>query len=97
MGDSLTPLVDKVILRRLNPVEEITAGGILIPATYQKRAQECEVVVTGKRRVRSGALVEMSVQSGDRVLLGETGGRDFELDGEKLTMAYEEEIMAVLQ
>src|SRR3546814_17889090 len=70
------PLHDRVVVRRIE-AEEKTSGGIIIPDTAKEKPQEGEIVAVGPgARADAGRLVEPSVKTGDRVLLGQWSGTE---------------------
>ena len=53
MAVKLTPLHDRILVRRVEE-EETTRGGIVIPDTAKDKPQEGEVIAVGKcKRARS--------------------------------------------
>jgi chaperonin GroES len=65
------PIRDMVLLE-LEPLEEQTSGGILIPRTAKSKHQIGKVLATGPGRVTDrGVRVEPEVKRGDRVLVRE--------------------------
>ena len=90
------PLHDRVLVRRVE-AEEKTAGGIIIPDTAKEKPQEGEVVAVGPGvRNESGALTELSVKAGDRILFGKWSGTEVKIDGEDLLIMKESDILGVI-
>ena len=86
------PLHDRVVVRRLN-AEEKTKGGIIIPDTAQEKPMEGEVIAVGAgARNETGAVVELDVKAGDRVLFGKWSGTEVKIDGEELLIMKESDI-----
>jgi len=93
---ALTPLHDRVLVRRTES-EEKTAGGLIIPDTAKEKPSEGEVVAVGAgARKDSGELIEMAVKPGDKILFGKWSGTEVTLDGEELLMMKESDIMGIL-
>ena len=91
------PLHDRVVVRRLN-AEEKTKGGIIIPDTAQEKPMEGEVVAAGPgARNEAGALVELDVKEGDRILFGKWSGTEVKLDGNELLIMKESDILGVIE
>ena len=66
----VTPLHDRVVVRRLEEKEE-KKGGIVIPDTAKEKPQEGEVLAAGNGRVlENGTRLAMDVKKGDRILFG---------------------------
>jgi len=90
------PLHDRVVVRRID-AEEKTSGGIIIPDTAKEKPQEGEVVAVGPgARDDNGALVELSVKAGDRILFGKWSGTEVKIDGEDLLIMKESDILGVM-
>tara|TARA_B100000749_G_C18198919_1_gene371142 strand:+ start:31 stop:339 length:309 start_codon:yes stop_codon:yes gene_type:complete len=95
---NLTPLGDRVLVKRIDSGEEEVRGGIVIPDTAKEKPQEGEVVAVGEGKVLdSGQKLEMSVKAGDRILFGKYSGTEVKLDGEEYLIMREEEVLGVLQ
>ena len=91
------PLHDRIVLRRIKP-EEKTAGGIIIPDTAKEKPMEGEVIAVGPgARNEQGALVELDVKAGDRVLFGKWSGTEVKLDGEELLIMKESDVMGIVE
>ena len=90
------PLGDRVLIKRVEE-EQKTKGGIIIPDTAKEKPQEGEVVAVGPgARDDSGALVELSVKAGDRILFGKWSGTEVKIDGEDLLIMKESDILGVI-
>ena len=93
---ALTPLHDRVLVRRLES-EEKTAGGLIIPDSAKEKPSEGEVVAVGAgARKDSGELIAPAVSAGDKVLFGKWSGTEVTVDGEELLMMKESDIMGIL-
>ena len=91
------PLHDRVVVRRIT-AEEKTAGGIIIPATAREKPQEGEVIAVGAgARNEQGQIVALDVKTGDRVLFGKWSGTEVKLDGDKLLIMKESDILGVVE
>ena len=91
------PLHDRVVVRRIE-AEEKTSGGIIIPDTAKEKPQEGEVVAVGPgARDDNGALAELSVKAGDRILFGKWSGTEVRIDGEDLLIMKESDILGVIE
>ena len=93
---ALTPLHDRVLVRRLEG-DEKTAGGLIIPDSAKEKPAEGEVIACGEgARKDSGDLIPMAVKSGDKVLFGKWSGTEVTVDGEELLMMKESDILGLL-
>jgi chaperonin GroES len=90
----ITPLYDRVLLKRIEE-QEVKKGGIIIPDTAKEKPQEAEVIAVGKGRVNEdGKVTPLEVKKGDRVLIGKYSGTEVNLDGVEHIILREEEILA---
>jgi chaperonin GroES len=91
------PLHDRVVVRRITPLEK-SAGGIIIPDTVKEKPMEGEIVAVGPgARDEQGAVVALGVTVGDRVLFGKWSGTEVKLDGEELLIMKESDLMGVIE
>jgi chaperonin GroES len=91
----LTPLHDRVLVRRVEEAET-ARGGIIIPDTAKEKPQEGVVVAVGKGKREKGELVAPEVKEGDRILFGKYSGNEVRIDDEEFIIMREEEILGVL-
>ncbi|MBA2734216.1 MAG: co-chaperone GroES [Acidobacteria bacterium] len=97
MAINITPLQDRVILRRIEEGEQVR-GGIIIPDSAKEKPQEGEVVAVGEGKFREdGTRQTLDVKKGDRVLFGKYSGSEIKLDGEELLIMREDEILGIIQ
>jgi chaperonin GroES len=90
----ITPLYDRVLLKRIEE-QEVKKGGIIIPDTAKEKPQEAEVIAAGKGRVNEdGKVTPLEVKKGDRVLIGKYSGTEVNIDGVEHVILREEEILA---
>jgi chaperonin GroES len=96
MSVEITPLHDRVLVRRLEE-KETAKGGIIIPDTAKEKPQEGEVIAVGAGKIEKGNRVPLDVKPGDRILFGKYGGNDITLEGEEYLILREEDILAKLR
>lgn len=91
------PLSDRILVKRLDAVEE-KRGGIIIPDTAKEKPQQGEVIATGPgRMLDDGKRVNLDVKKGDRVLLGKYAGTEVKIDGTEYIILREDDILGVVQ
>jgi len=95
MSQKLTPLHDRVLVRRVEEAETVR-GGIIIPDSAKEKPQEGVVVAVGTGRHEKGHVTPLAVKAGDRVLFGKYAGSEIKIDGEELLILKEEEIFGIL-
>jgi chaperonin GroES len=93
MPVNITPLHDRVLVRRLEE-KEVVKGGIIIPDTAKEKPQEGEVIAVGSGRREKGELIPLDVKAGDRILFGKYSGNDIKIDDEEYLILKEDEILA---
>jgi chaperonin GroES len=97
MATKLTPLHDRILVRRIEEGESVR-GGIIIPDTAKEKPQEGEVIAVGKGKVNEdGKVRPLDVKAGDRILFGKYSGTEIKLDGEEFIIMREEEVLGTLQ
>src|SRR5712664_4794839 len=97
MSTNITPLHDRVILRRIEEGEQVR-GGIIIPDTAKEKPQEGEVVAVGEGKYREdGTRQPLDVKTGDRVLFCKYSGSEIKVDNEELLIMREDEILGIIQ
>jgi chaperonin GroES len=89
----VTPLHDRVLVRRLEE-KETAKGGIIIPDTAKEKHQEGEVMAVGAGKIEKGKRVPLDVKVGDRILFGKYTGNDITINDQEYMILREEEILA---
>ena len=93
----IKPLTDRVLLKRIKE-KEVARGGIIIPDTAKEKPQEAEVVALGDGKLDdNGKRVPMTVEAGNRVLIGKYTGQDIKIDDVEHTIVREDEILAIVE
>jgi chaperonin GroES len=93
MAVNITPLHDRVLVRRLEEKETVK-GGIIIPDSAKEKPQEGEVIAVGAGRIEKGARIPLDVKPGDKILFGKYSGNDIKIDNEEYMILKEDEILA---
>lgn len=94
---SLKPLGDRIVVQPIEQ-EEITAGGIVLPETAKEKPQQGKVLAAGPgARDEDGERIPMDVKVGDKVLYAKYGGTEFKMDGKKLLILRESDLLAILE
>ena len=92
----VTPLYDRVLVRRLSAQEE-KVGLLYIPDSAKEKPQEGIVIAVGPGvRNAQGILIPLSVQVGDKVLFGKYSGNDIKIEDQELMVMKEDEILLTL-
>lgn len=92
----LTPLNDRVLVKRLES-EEKTVGGLYIPDTAKEKPSKGEVVAVGPGKAADdGKVIPMTVKAGDSVLFSKYAGTEIQIDGVEHLVMREDDILAVI-
>jgi chaperonin GroES len=92
----VTPLSDRILVRRLEETEE-QSGGIIIPDTAKEKPQKGEVIAVGPgRRTEEGKRLLVEVKKGQKVLIGKYSGSEVKIDGDEFIILREEDILGIL-
>ncbi len=96
MSISLKPLGDRVVVEPIE-AEEVTASGLVLPETAKEKPQRGNIVAAGPGgRDDSGKRVELDVKVGDVVLYAKYAGTEFKVDGKKLLILRESDLLAIV-
>jgi chaperonin GroES len=96
MAVNITPLHDRVLVKRLEEKESVK-GGIIIPDSAKEKPQEGEVIAVGAGKINEkGDRIALDVKAGDRILFGKYSGNDIKIDDEEYMILKEDEILAKL-
>jgi chaperonin GroES len=87
MKNFITPLSNRVVIHQ-HEAQEVTAGGILIPATSQDKPMRGVVVSIGAGTKE----FPMTVKEGDEILYGKYNG----IEGAPFIIMRESDILAIL-
>jgi len=97
MATKITPLHDRVIIRRIEDNVNQTAGGLFIPDSAKEKPQEGEVIAAGEGKYKEdGSRQSLDVKAGDRILFGKYSGSEIKLDGEEFLIMREDEILGII-
>ncbi|CDE57554.1 10 kDa chaperonin [Prevotella sp. CAG:873] len=88
---NVKPLADRVIIRPAQ-AEEVTAAGIIIPDSAKEKPLKGTVIAVGP-----GTKDEvMELKDGDTVLYGKYAGTELEIEGDKVLIMRQSEVLAIL-
>ncbi|MBI3830671.1 MAG: co-chaperone GroES [Planctomycetes bacterium] len=94
---NITPLGDKILVKRLE-AEEKTAGGIVLPDTAKEKPKEGKVIALGSGKLLDdGKRGHFQVKKGDRILFASYAGTEVKVEGEEFILMPEEDVLAVVK
>jgi len=96
MALNLKPLGGRVVVEPTEQ-EEVTAGGIVLPETAKEKPQKGKVLSVGPGdRDEKGNRIAMDVSVGDNVLFAKYGGTEIKVEGKKLLILRESDLLAIV-
>jgi chaperonin GroES len=97
MALNLKPLGSRVVIEPIEQ-EDITAGGIVLPETAKEKPQRGKVLSAGDGdRDDHGKRIALDVKVGDTVLFAKYSGTEIKVDGKKLLILRESDILAIVE
>ncbi|MEM9283436.1 MAG: co-chaperone GroES [Verrucomicrobiota bacterium] len=96
MATNITPLGTRVLVKRIEPEEQKSEGGIFLPDTAKEKPQEAEVLALGNGKNDDGEIVEFSVSVGDSVLISKYGGTEVKINGDECVIVNESDILGIM-
>ncbi len=96
MSTNLKPLGDRLVVEPVEQ-EEMTASGLVLPETAKEKPQKGTILAAGPgRRDDDGKRIELDVAIGDVVLYAKYAGTEIKVDGKKLLILKESDVLAIV-
>lgn len=96
-SNTLRPLNDKIVVKRLE-AEEMTKGGIVLPDTAKEKPREGKVVsVGGGKILKDGSRADFQVKKNDRIIFSSYAGTEIKMEGEELLIMSEDDVLAIVE
>jgi chaperonin GroES len=97
MTTKLKPLGDRLVVEPIE-MEEKTASGLVLPETAKEKPQQGKVLTVGPGRMDDdGDRMPMEVSEGDTVLYAKYAGTEVKIDGKKLLILKESDVLAIVE
>jgi chaperonin GroES len=94
---NLTPLGNRVLVRRLE-AESKLKGGIVLPDSAKKKQEQAEVVAIGAgKKDKNGALIPMPVAVGNIILMEKYSGQEVTIDDQEFVIIKADDIIAIVE
>ncbi len=94
---NLKPLADRLVVEPTEQ-EEVTAGGIILPETAKEKPQQGTVIAAGPGRMDDdGDYIKMEVKVGDKVLYAKYSGTEIKMNGKKVLILRESDVLAIVE
>ena len=92
----ITPLHDRLIVRRLEEAPDAGGGVIVIPDSAKEKPQYGTVLAAGPGRFgKDGKRLPLDVRAGDLILFGKYSGQEVTLDSVEYLIMKEDDVLAV--
>ena len=97
MAINFRPLGDRVIIEPAEQEDTFAGGQLVLPETAKEKPQQGNILAAGDgRRDEEGKRIAMDVKVGDRVLFAKYAGTEIKVDGKKLLIMKETDILAIV-
>jgi chaperonin GroES len=94
---SFKPLGGRVLVEPVEQ-EEVTASGIVLPETAKEKPQQGKILAAGPGdRNDKGERIALDVKVGDIVLFAKYSGTEVKMDGKKLLILKETDILGIVE
>jgi chaperonin GroES len=94
---NIRPLGDRILVKPIEQEAE-TESGLLLPETAKEKPQEGEVVAVGAgRRDDDGDRIALDVEVGNRVIFAKYAGTEVKLDGAKMLIMKESDVLGIVE
>jgi len=97
MSVNLRPLGDRVLIEPAEQEETFAGGQLVLPETAKEKPQQGNVLAVGEgRRDEDGERIPMDVKVGVRIRFAKYAGTEIKIDGKKLLIMKESDILAIV-
>ena len=97
MAMKVSPIGDKVLVKRLE-AESKTRGGIVLPDSAKEKPKEGKVIAVGSgRMLKDGTRAPFTVKKNDRILFSSYAGTEVTVEGEEYILMSEDDVLAVIE
>jgi len=98
MSLKLRPLADRVVVEPIEKEETFAGGELVLPDTAREKPQQGRVIAVGAGRMDDeGERLPMDVSVGDTVLFAKFAGTEIKVEGEKMLILKESDILAIVE
>ena len=96
MAISVKPLGNRVVVEPTEQ-EDVTASGIFVPDSAKEKPQQGVILAAGPGdRDDKGNRIALDVKVGDKVLFAKYAGTELKLDGKKLLILRETDLLGIV-
>jgi chaperonin GroES len=95
---NLRPLADRVVVEPVEQEETFAGGQLVLPETAKEKPQQGNIIAVGLgKKDDDGDRIPMDVEVGQRVLFAKYAGTEIKIDGKKLLILKESDILAIVE
>ncbi len=93
---TLRPLGNRVLVKRLEAIQQLK-GGIILPETAKQKQEQAEVIALGTgKKDKEGKLIPIPVKIGDKILMDKYAGQEISLNDEEYLIVRADDIIAII-
>ena len=92
----LRPLLDKVVIKKVE-AQETTKAGIILPDSAKEKPEVFEVIAVGPGGLIDGKEIVMTLKVGEKVIAAKYSGTQVKLEGAEYTVISQSDILAVVE
>jgi chaperonin GroES len=93
----LQPLGDRIVVER-DQVEEMTAGGLVLPGGAAEKPARGTVISVGEGRLLAdGSRGALQLKPGDRVIFSSYAPNEIKLGDDEMLLMREEDVLAIIE
>ena len=92
----LRPLLDKVVIKKVE-AQETTKAGIILPDSAKEKPEVSEIVAVGPGGLVDGKEVVMTLKAGEKVITAKYAGTEVKVDGETYSIVRQSDILAIVE
>lgn len=94
---NIRPLGDRVVVEPIEQ-EDTTASGLLLPETAKEKPQQGKILAAGLgKKDDDGDRIALDVSEGDVVLFAKYAGTEIKLNGRKVLIMKESDILGIVE
>ena len=98
MSLKLRPLADRVVVEPIEKEETFAGGELILPDTAKEKPQQGKVLAVGAGKMDDdGKRLPMDVSVGDTILFAKYAGTEIKVEGEKMLILKESDILAIVE
>ena len=93
---TLRPLLDKVVIKKVE-AQETTKAGIILPDSAKEKPEVSEIVAVGPGGLVDGKEVVMTVKVGEKVITSKYSGTEVKFGAEEYVIVKQSDILAIVE